>query len=952
MKKISKTKNSNLLVKVMVMLMAVMVIFSALAPMKASAHSAYFVAVTLNEADARYEPMILFDNDYWNQRHHSHRESKVGYFGEYKYTSVALPEMKNPTPTTVEQALKDTKDKKYVVGGSKNAHLIFSFPGYHGTKNVDATSKDMARAEWVSTTMVQSLNDAISFVAQKSGKKPNKYELMYLGTNLANYGYVSGTNSFKYNGMTVKVTGQHKLVDETKFTKAQKDALKRTPVNELKGKVAGVNSDGYAKITVSGGGVTEESRVFVSKVPKGYKYNQPLYSSLPRELQINDYNPNDSKAKQDKNYKDVHGFSEDVKALTWKHVVLQAHYSFSANGITYDKVGEILKPNKVEQLFTEMGEGFLLMLRTMLGLHSFTELMLNEGVRGGGGYFLGIMPTAWLDSASILHWTSMALSWLLLMFAFVKVLALRNLAAINIAKRVDMVDGIKNLIVVGFALMLFNPIFYALANFNWLLVDVMKNTSHVTSSFGTTAPGAGLLAKLLINFAYLIMEIYFNFIYISRGIIVAILYGVGPLFVVSIAFGGKYAQIFSNYVRELVGTIYMQTFHAILVAFFASVTIFGGVRLFEQLVVLFAFIPLTKFFREAIGVGGGLTDIAGAGAFGAVGDMAKMGTKSMRQSGGKFSSNLKSSKQSGSNAPMTQMKSSSNFTNGNGASGGGDMAKVDNTSSSTMANQAGQGGFMKQQMSKAGDTFKRGMTDPDSDRGVAGTMAGGALKAAGSFVGVGGAVGMSAVGAGGVAQNMAQVKPMKQRSSTSRSGNQKQNNRKQKAPQEVFDNAGYEGSDISNDQSAVNHKFRMQEADGSSGMYDDYGITGVEEKGENLVYEYDYDANSNSFNAGTHNSGQQALKMQDMHKVFNTPSGSLTVEQSARMKDYKNQGVVSVKEENGRMQVTAKKGTGGIQGASAENGMYKFRKRNGDNGSVNMLDAIEYADTQENDNQS
>lgn len=251
-------------------------------------------------------------------------------------------------------------------------------------------------------------------------------------------------------------------------------------------------------------------------------------------------------------------------------------------------------------------------------------------------------------------------------------------------------------------------------------------------------------------------------------------------------------------------------------------------------------------------------------------------------------------------------------------------------------------------MSKASDFIKRGMTDPDggSNQGVAGMMAGGALKSAGSFVGVGGATGMSAVGAGGVAQNMAQVKPMKQKSSTSRNGNQ--NSKKPKAPQEVFDNTGYAGSDISDSQNTVSHKFRMQEEDGSSGMYDDYGIADVREEKDNVVYEYDYDANSNSFNAGAYNSGDQALKMQDMNKVFN--SQVLSPEQRIRKSQYQSQGVQSVRQNaNGRMEIHAKRGTGGIHGVGSANGMYHFQKRNGDNGSVNMLDAIEYAESQQND---
>lgn len=941
MKKTAIRKTSNLPAKIGVLLMVVLVLLSAIAPMKASAHSAYLLTLTLNESDSRYEPMILYDREGWGQNHAAHREADLGYFGDYKYGSTPLPEMKikkvedEITAKMVEKALDKLDDKDFETGGTGNPHLIYSFPGYHGDNDYDATSKDLARAEWVSRTLVQSLNDAIAFVSTTTKKKPNKYELMYLGTNLANGGYHD--SSFFYGGYTVKVDGNYKL---------------NTKDGSIKNKTSDVSStDGFSKITITKKGEKIAPRYFVSKVPKGYKFGQPMFDSIPADLQAKDEKLNDGKKQND-------GFSEDARSLTWKHVVLQAHYSLSQHDISYNSYDEILKPSRVETFLTETGDNLLLGLRTMLGLHSFTELMLNEGTRGGEGYFLGIMPTSWMNSASILHWTSMALSWMLIMFALVRVLALRNLAAINVAKRVDMVDGIKNLIVVGFALMLFNPIFYAIANFNWLLVDVMKNTSNVTSQFGSSAPGGGLLSKLLINFAYLVIEIYFNFIYISRGIIVAILYGVGPLFVASLAFGGKYVQIFSNYVKELVGTIYMQTFHAVLVAFFATITIFGGVRLFEQLVVLFAFIPLTKFFREAIGVGGGIADIAGAGAFGAVGDMAKMGTKGVRQKAvnSRFGSG---GKDTGGNAPTTQMKSASNFQNGSGGSGGGTMGDVDNSHVKPSLN-LGKGGNITDDGGNAvtrGTSAKavgKSMLDAtakaqdklnDAMPGLTKSTFKAGLKASAGMPGLGGAIGMSAVGAGGVGQNMKEVTPMKPKSFGSTKNNMKDGQKKsnQKAPNEVFANSGYAGSEITDSQNAVNHKFRIRDENGANGLYDDYGISDVKEDGDNLVYEYDYNADTHSFNSGDHNGGDKALMMQDMHKVFTAET--LSPEQEARKAHYTSQGIQSVTQNGkGRMEVTAKKGTGGVQGVGNTGGMYSFRKRNGDNGSINLLDAIEYAD--------
>lgn len=122
---------------------------------------------------------------------------------------------------------------------------------------------------------------------------------------------------------------------------------------------------------------------------------------------------------------------------------------------------------------------------------------------------------------------------------------------------------------------------------------------------------AGALAAVFINFAFFILTCYFNFFYVLRGITVALLYGIAPLCIFSLSLGGKQAQVFSNFMKELVSNIFIQTFHAICVAFFTSITSTTQMKTFELLVVFMAFIPLTNFVRQNIfGLSAGITDNA------------------------------------------------------------------------------------------------------------------------------------------------------------------------------------------------------------------------------------------------------------------------------------------------------------------------------------------------------
>lgn len=914
-----KTKqNPNLLMKAWVTLMAVLVLFTAMAPIKASAHNAYYLSTTLNVTDSRYEPTILYDREGFGEGHRNHRESKFGFVQGYKWEEVKLT-----------SDLEDLKDGKYVTRDLvKNPYLIFTFPGAQNEDGYDGSAEDLARAEWISKTMIQSLNDAIGFIVQETKHKPSKSELIKLGTNLANASVSSG--NVTYNDQVFKVTGN---------TKAPKSEQRK-----------GVTPTGYTKIVSPDG----DTRYFVHKVPKGYitlggdaskaqkKEWSPLASNVPADLKdkVND---------------------GDTKYLTWRQIVLQAHYYAIEHETYYSTIEDVVNPSKLEQYVTDMGNTFMLSLRSMLGLYSFSELMLNEGDRGGNAFFLGIMPISWMDSATILHWTSMILAWMLMFIAFARLLTLRNLSAINIAKRVDLMDGIKSLIVVGFALSMFNPIFYALANFNFLLVDVMKNTSSVTSSFGTASPGSGLLSVLLINGVYLIVEIYFNFIYIARGIAVAVLYGTGPLFIASLAFGGKYAQMFSNYMRELVGNIYVQTFHALLVAFFASVSAFGGLRLFEQLVVLFAFIPLTKFFREATGIGGGLADIGG-GAFGAVAGLAQAGTKKMRTAGAKSVNNAKakasesrSARSSSTDLSTANMKSSTDFqSKGGKATGsmvGNDNLKSTTSQSSSSSNAGGDMSFVDKAKSKATQKVqdtKAGMSNMAKDA-VGEIKSGDSWKSAGRqglqqgvrAAGAVSAIGMAAVDKGSVGQNMSAissgVKPGFNKASTRHNFEpSRQNQRPPQAPQNMGDYAdtgNYEGSEMEGGN--FTHKFKQNNDEGYNQMLDEHGINHVEMKGNDLAYTYDYNMDTQSFNSGKYYNSTDNEKMMDMYHAFN--GGDETKE---RRKHYESQGITGVSYGENGMTVTAKAGTNDIQKVATDNNQYRFTKSPGSHSNANLMDAV------------
>jgi len=545
----------------------------------------YYLSITNDPDNIRVVPVVVYD------RHP--KKQKMQAFLEYDQTKTPYAlfntnKWKLPGVGSGQTGktgwLEDSVWPIYKKNGinpedvSQDTMLAWTFPGFAGqdiAEGYQASQKDLDQAMWVSDTLVQEFNSAISFVhsaVQKYGNKDlavmNENQFANMIVLLANAGRdanMNGSSSFKFHGVTFNLTNASK--EEASIQKPK-----------------GVPPGAYVKITVKGH-EKDATGLFIEYVEKGYRKGQKLHGTLNGTFQ---------------NIVEKRG-NADVQYLNWKHIVLQSNSLWSANSITFSNIGRLNEPSKFEQYVTDMFSNTITGLRQLLGLYSTTDLITNGGIRGTDNYYNGIMPMIWMDAASILHWISYALSWMMIIGAIVKLLVQRNIAAINPSERVDMIHGIKNLMIVGFALSVFDLIFAGLTEFNFLLVDLFANASKDLSFFGTEPLGMGMLASIIISLVFFFFDVYFNFFYISRALVIAILYAVGPLYVASIAFGEKYRQIFGNYCRELIGNIFVQTFHAVILVFFTSLSLNGNLRTIEVIILLFCFIPLTRFFKESIG---------------------------------------------------------------------------------------------------------------------------------------------------------------------------------------------------------------------------------------------------------------------------------------------------------------------------------------------------------------
>ena len=291
-------------------------------------------------------------------------------------------------------------------------------------------------------------------------------------------------------------------------------------------------------------------------------------------------------------------YSGDAEYITWHMLAYQACYSLKEHGVNLAYSSELNKPSALEQKVVEVLENTLNGLKNMLGLYDLNDLIYNAGVRGSAMYSEGIMSRGWMEVATWFHLIFQVIAWGLIICAILKMLLQRNIATINPSVRASLIEGIKDLLVTGF--LLANTLFLMRIVFrlNFTLVNVFASTGYDVSSLSGVNNYSNLLSGILLQFFYFGIEIYLNFTYIIRSLMLAMLIGLAPLFIVSLSFGSRYKGLFDSWLKEVIANVFLQSFHAFIITFFLSIHMSS--RGIEAMIVLYALVPLSRFFKEMI----------------------------------------------------------------------------------------------------------------------------------------------------------------------------------------------------------------------------------------------------------------------------------------------------------------------------------------------------------------
>lgn len=379
---------------------------------------------------------------------------------------------------------------------------------------------------------------------------------------------------------------------------------------------------------------------------------------------------------QSKGYKDSDDFSGGhAGILTWPMVAAEATAVWAKSNTTYSNSSDVSKPSILTQGVTDMMNNIESNISNFLGIPPLGDLIFNTGSRSNkNGFYYGIAERAWFNVIQVFLIIFSSIATIILATALAKDLYKYYLQTLTVAQRIQISDDLRNLSIALVLLILYPFLFDILIRLNYYMVDMFRGFTGTGDKvlyglLGGSSDGIfSTLAGVFISFAALFINGYFFFRYIARALIILGLYASGPMFIAQIAHGDGYIRPFMTWLKELVGNIFAQAIQAMVFAFIIRVAQSGAVGWFENICMIIAVIPITKFFKKALGIDPSapneLTSMAqnwGTTAF--------RGINNFGRGGG----NAPSSNNAGSNSPSSNGSSS----NARAGASGGDGAVID-----------------------------------------------------------------------------------------------------------------------------------------------------------------------------------------------------------------------------------------------------------------------------------
>ena len=384
--------------------------------------------------------------------------------------------------------------------------------------------------------------------------------------------------------------------------------------------------------------------------------------------------------------------SEDADYINWGMIVYEAfnNYLLEGDEAVTDQTVFSANPGQLEKTLVFLCSSLLDGLTSLLGLWSIDELMFNTGIRTYG-YVGGIFPNGWESTIWTLFIIAEVLAAMILMFGIINRVLQRAMTTVNTFARLRAMQQIQDIVVCAIALALLPLILRVIISmsqdFTGMIYELVPTNSATGEKYKIAqmvmryTNGGGTLAGCIAQFLFFGVQVYFNFFYMLRSLMIAFLIIIAPIMVSMIMVSDSKKQMAILWSKELLANILIQPIHAFIMA--TILLLPNSSHGFDNVIALYALIPLTAALRSMFfGGSGSLMDKAAEtakGKFtGSVSNAAlKGGATAAAFAGGKIGQVLESRKDS----------------KGEQSDSGGDPGdlsrKTSTTSNGTTSNNAG-----------------------------------------------------------------------------------------------------------------------------------------------------------------------------------------------------------------------------------------------------------------------
>ena len=452
--------------------------------------------------------------------------------------------------------------------------------------SVNVSQKDYVQANSVTSTLVNNLNEAISFVRRNSNSGTSLSEL---SKNLATAAYNRGGEKLLTGDIYYR--NYASLGNDKSFASVKEkidNAVKNTDGTERQGLT---ESDYIIMYKKSADGKISDQSFFVCAYPIGYSSGQYFY--------LADHKPLVSNGK-----------------AAWGDIVMMAVTAKNSpdGTLTVDKGGfdTLANPGMLEKTLNEfLGNQTQKLDAEKFGFYSLEGMMLNRGTRGQS-YYLGLMPYNWFEKANNVFWVAEIIAVFVLIASILYTVYQENYAIVSPAVKINLQDRVQNLLIAILLLIMYVPLFYILAKFNQSIVELLDSLV-AGYEFKYSDVNLNFILAFIMSIFNLGIMIKINFDYLVRALTITVLHIISPVAIASISISnGKDRKYFNTWLKEMVSAIFLQTFDAVILVTFMLILQNGKNtgKWWEVAFMTFMLMPLNSWFKRTFGGGNSIGQMA------------------------------------------------------------------------------------------------------------------------------------------------------------------------------------------------------------------------------------------------------------------------------------------------------------------------------------------------------